>query len=362
MRRYPRRRAIAALAALLVLAAACGGSKDAKPSLSPTPGEPTSTTRVQVGGVDVKAVGNVAPLTGLPITDSAVIKRPAIVVKIDNSDGKGCANTSRPQMGINQADVIFEIFVEGITRFAAVFHSQLPEIAGPVRSARSSDVDILPVLQKPIFAWSGNNGAVGAELRAVADHYVDVGYENREWSSYYFRENKLRCAPHNLFTKPNDLLDAADAGQPPVPIFGGFSTAPSPAGVASEGVKLTSGYEVVFKWNAAKRVWERTQNGLPHVDTDGVVMNTNNLVVIATTYKDSSTPGSLQAVSTGAGRALVYKSGKVHDVEWRRPDPTSPWAFFDSTGAPFALDPGRTWVHFALKGKAQDLTSADLAA
>ena len=60
---------------------------------------------------------------------------PALVVKIDNDDPE-----ARPQVGLDEADVVYEEMVEGsITRFLAVFHSTDSDPVGPVRSARSTD-------------------------------------------------------------------------------------------------------------------------------------------------------------------------------------------------------------------------------
>ena len=81
--------------------------------------KPTTTTVAPV----------LAPLTGLP-SDEASAARPALVVKIDNYPTE-----ARPQSGLNQADVVFEELVEGITRFAAVFQSENADPVGPIRSS-----------------------------------------------------------------------------------------------------------------------------------------------------------------------------------------------------------------------------------
>ncbi len=91
-----------------------GGSSTSGSTSTTLP--PTTTTTVPAA---------VAPLTGLP-TDPATAARPALVVKIDNFP-----TIARPQVGINQADVVFEEIVEGITRFAAVFQSSQADPVGP---------------------------------------------------------------------------------------------------------------------------------------------------------------------------------------------------------------------------------------
>src|SRR5690349_17298933 len=62
-----------------------------------------------------------APLTGLPDPEGIANHRPAITVKVNNTD-------ARAQAGIDQADVVYEEVVEGgITRLAAMFNSHAPD-------------------------------------------------------------------------------------------------------------------------------------------------------------------------------------------------------------------------------------------
>ena len=62
-----------------------------------------------------------------------------------------------PQSGLNAADIVFEEIIDDATRFAVVFHSQDAGPVGPVRSGRTQDVDLLGMLIRPLFAWSGGN-------------------------------------------------------------------------------------------------------------------------------------------------------------------------------------------------------------
>ncbi|MDK2599385.1 DUF3048 domain-containing protein [Bacillus stercoris] len=72
-----------------------------------------------------------APLTGLEIEQKVTERRPVAVVV--NNHPK-----ARPQSGLSKADIVIEALAEGqITRFLAIFQSQMPETVGPVRSARN---------------------------------------------------------------------------------------------------------------------------------------------------------------------------------------------------------------------------------
>ena len=360
MRIWSTRAFTALLIPVAVVAASCGDKGDKAATTSSSSSSSSSSTSTVESTTTTVPPGPPAPLTGLPVADDATAKRPALILKIDNSDGGSCEGTARPQIGLNQADIVIEELVEGITRFMAIFQSNIPETVGPIRSARSSDVDLITAFKKPMFGWSGNNPSVGVDLSRIKNSFVNVGYDS-QWSSRYFRETKGRCAPHNLFASPKELYEAAPDAQTPDPPFSFRPVGqglPAGMGLPTTGVNLTMGYPVEFNLNTITKQWERTQKGTQHLDADGKVITVDNVVVLMTTYKQSSTPGSLQAVSVGKGRAIVYTDGKVVEGEWTRPFPESPWSITTGDDAkPVQLTPGRTWVYLASKNTVQDMTN-----
>ena len=125
--RLNRRMATAIGVTAAVFLSACGGGGKSD----------ESTTTVKKTTTTTEPKGPVAPLTGLPNDDATLLTRPAVVVKLDNHPD------ARPQTGLNLADIVFEENVEMLTRFAAVFHSQIPEPVGPIRSGRTQDINLL---------------------------------------------------------------------------------------------------------------------------------------------------------------------------------------------------------------------------
>lgn len=88
-----------------------------------------------VGEEPVQQPKFVAPLTGEAVLEE-ITQRP-IMVTINNHPA------ARPQSGLADADVIYEMLAEGnVTRFLAIYQSELPENIGPVRSARSYFIDM----------------------------------------------------------------------------------------------------------------------------------------------------------------------------------------------------------------------------
>ncbi len=139
--------------ASLVLAS-CGG-KDAEKKADDRP-----TSQPTEGGTQLAAVW---PLTGLPAPETTP-NHPVMIVKIDNTAA------SDPQYGLGKADMVVEELVEGgITRLAAMFYSKLPAKAGPVRSARASDIGVVtPTHARPGRERDGAAHGPAPECRARA--------------------------------------------------------------------------------------------------------------------------------------------------------------------------------------------------
>ncbi len=340
---------------LLVLAAAGGlalsaCSSGAGAASGPTTADPstsTSTSTTLPATTTTAAPQVVAPLTGLP-TDAATAARPALVVKIDNFP-----TIARPQVGINQADVVFEEIVEGITRFAAVFQSSQADPVGPIRSARTSDINILAQLGRPLLAWSGGNPFV---TKAIQNANIDNLTPDR-YASAYFRTAD-RAKPHNYFSNTSTLFSlATDATPVPQPLFQyrGADTPLPPTAQPAAGVKIvfTGGEKVDYQWNDTLQGWARFQAGTPHVDVDGHQIAPQNLVVLFTKYKASpADPRSPEAQTVGSGDAWVFTNGSIIPGTWNRPDATKPASLTDGNGQPILLTPGHTWVALPQAGSA----------
>src|SRR5689334_5309041 len=171
-------RLLAVLVAFLLCGslAACGSSKKG----SDEPEKKPQSQPVE-GGTTLAALW---PLTGEQVTGSTP-DRPVIVTKIDNTA------SSRPQLGLKKADLITEELVEGgMTRLAVFFYQQLPEVAGPVRSMRASDIGIVKPAHGVVVASGAAPPTIGRLKAANVPFFTEGG-------PGYFREGS-RHAPYNL--------------------------------------------------------------------------------------------------------------------------------------------------------------------
>ena len=332
--RNRKSRNLVALVVVGLVFASCGGSSDSTSTESVVESsvasveETTTTTTIPI----VRA-----PLTGAQAPDESVLGRPALVVKIDNHP------KSRPQWGLNQADIVFEENVEQLTRFAAVYHSQGSDPVGPIRSGRLQDINLLASFNGPLFAWSGGNAQVSAAIRKST--MVDLSHSSANEAGGFRRESS-RVAPHNLVAETSKLWTLAPADAiPPVPQFeyrADGETVPTdskPAGA----VKISmDGVDIMWEWSPENLTFVRSQDDKPHVDMQDVRINAPNVVVVSVVYtKSGSSP---VAKSVGSGEVWVYTAGKLIQGSWERLDPIKPFVFKDTKGAVIKLTPGRTWV------------------
>lgn len=326
------------LAVVALAVTACGGSgvkpsaaqqsPSASPTSSPTP-TPTQVARVY-------------PLTGLPITNAAAATRPALSVKIDN------IAPALPQAGLNRADLVTDILVEGgLTRLMATFQSQDTSLIGPIRSARPVDADLLRELNGGIFAYSG---AAPGEIAPSKAHSNALLIANDNEPQWFWRDSS-RAIPHNVFSSTARLYKAGRSS-------GRKLTAPPQLftyGAAPRGARAAKSVHLEFSpntssgWTWTGSTYVRTQNGRPDTLVDGSRVSTTNIVVLSVTWRptdiiDDAGNADPYVIVIGSGPALVMRNGVAIAGKWVRPSYRVPMKILDAAGHPIPLQPGRTWL------------------
>jgi Protein of unknown function (DUF3048) N-terminal domain/Protein of unknown function (DUF3048) C-terminal domain len=283
----------------------------------------------------------VMPLTGLPIVDPALAARPAVVVKVSNDPG------ARPQSGLQFADIVFEAWGSGPTRFATVFQSQDAPEVGPIRSARTQDVDLVGAFNGAVFACSGGNNGAMAAIRG-SDLLVLTESQGPGW---FLKKGRHR--PHATFNDTASLRSNAAPDRPgPVQQFHYRDAGDVTPGVASEGFKLhIEAVHAEWHFDPALKIYERFQEGDPHLLADKTQVAFNNVIVLWIDYEHSpADPRSPDGGTIGKGKAVVFTNGKSIEANWARTDRLAPIELTDSKGAPILLTPGSTWFELANTG------------
>jgi Protein of unknown function (DUF3048) N-terminal domain/Protein of unknown function (DUF3048) C-terminal domain len=280
-----------------------------------------------------------AAFTGLP-ADPTITSRAALAVKIDNAVG------GPPQWNLADADLVFEENVEGITRFVAVYQTNLPDRIGPVRSARTSDIDILSSLNRPILAWSGGNPYVTSAVRG-AHTYGWLSNLSAQSTNCFWRSG-MRGAPHNLLLDPACARDSATLAGPARPVFQHDTGGDVPGKAEARFTVRMDGLEVTWVWDAASQRYWRRQRGGWHTDVDGTRVGAENVVVLNVGYRQSPADSrSPEAVTVGSGRAALHRAGRTITGTWSRADRFAPFTLLADDGRVLTLAPGTTFVELA---------------
>jgi hypothetical protein len=294
------------------------------------------------------AVGPAAPavwpLRGTAAPDANAIHRRPLVVKVANDPG------ARPQTGIADADLVFEIPVEGgLTRFALVFQSKEPAKVGPVRSARQSDLNYLTTLHA-ILAHVGASESVTKMVRdaAASGGFVDIDeFQHAD----AFERVTDRVAPYNAYTSAAKIRQAAgSAGEDRVDV--GALKFGDPQAASADGPTLTIPYaeRVRYEFDASRSAYHRTYaGGAKTTDAGAGEVLPENVVVIKTNIKEI--PGTADAAgapsvdyrATGSGPVVVLRDGKRLEGTWSRQG-SEMYRFADGSGKEILLKPGLTWI------------------
>lgn len=345
-RRGPRGAAVLFVLALAVTA--CGRAVEG-------PAAPVVEAPEEVGPSTDAPLGTapdgrpLSPFTGLPI-DPEVADRALLVVKIENSP------PSRPQSGLDAADVVYEEVVEGgVTRFFVLFHSDLPEAAGPVRSARPVDTQLLKGLGPSGFAFSGARREVQELLATTPSIRITEG------AAGFYRDDR-RNAPHNLYLVAERTLEAVEGrGATALTDIGWAFAATAPegglgcpaaeAGCTDAGqrvvVRMSAGYLSGWTYDEAAALYRRDQNGRDFEATGGGRIGAANVVILSTRHYIGVSGYPETDVVTGAEsrQAIVLRDGRRYEARWSKPTEGSLLVITTPGGAPFPLKPGPTWVH-----------------
>ncbi|WP_228992203.1 DUF3048 domain-containing protein [Streptomyces sp. DH8] len=265
-----------------------------------------------------------------------------LAVKIDN------VAPARPHTGLEKADVVHVEQVEaGLSRILAVYGSDAPPVVGPVRSARETDLELLRQFDRPTLAFSGAQGRL---LPVIERAPLDAVPPSKAPGAYF--RGPGRPAPHNLYLRPEKIpfeppgIDAVEAL--------GLQVGPAPSGgepEESRTVRYPSA-SVTFTWSAGRARWLVSLDGAPARTSEGGRLGAGTVVVQDVTvrssdFRDRSGNVSPFTETVGAGRAVVLRDGRAHDVRWSRPSADADTVYTASDGRRVELAEGPLWILYA---------------
>jgi hypothetical protein len=333
-------------------AAASPTATEAPPSATPTP-EPTT-----LADVWPTLEPGLCPLTGLEVSEPALLERRPLAIKIQN------ASISRPQYGLPQADIVYEHLTEAaITRFTAIYLCQDVETIGSTRSARFIDLEI-PAMYKSLMAFSGTSAGLYPK-------FLNADFYDREFcygwglhSEAFYRDTELRKQgipiEHTLFADPDkiwEIADDLDINQPQELRDMHFSTDAPEGGNAATRINIpypSRDMVVEYRYDPDLGAYLRWDGGDPHIDAPtGEQLAVTNVIVVYATHVDTDiyedeprrNHPSVQVQLWGTGPAVIFRDGQAFEGLWARPQRDDMLVFRDRTGQiPIPLKPGNIWI------------------
>ncbi len=325
---------------------------------------------------------NVNPLTGLEVSDPALLQRRPLLVRLGN-DPK-----ARPQAGLNQADLVFEEMIDqkggffALTRLTAVYLGQNATVR-PLRSARPINASLQPMFDGALaHSGASKDGRFlfsqlpwGQPVTASAN-LDDLWFGN----AYCVIGSSWITRVASTVEHIHAVIESKGL-EKSVPLRGFVFSPDVPPGTPATAVALdhkpwpvNAGGTAEWKYDAASGRYLRFASGVAHntqqysiagkwgdgcsisgpVTTEQV--SAANVVVLNALYEPTSfvedSLGSAAAFVelTGSGTARIYRDGVEIVGTWQRPTLQHFIEFVDAGGKVIPLKPGNTWFEIAPVG------------
>lgn len=309
---------------------------------------------------------DVNPLTGLTVSDPAVLDRRPVAVKINNYP-----RSNRPQWGLSLADIVYEYYHNNdLPRFHAIFYSRDAELAGPIRSGRLLDIHLVAMYQSDFVFGSAderildqlNDQTYRKRLIYLLDgdpcppqpvcRYDPAGYNLlvtgtqavREYLSEYREQRDDRPDLDGMWFNPG----LPQGGQPLVRLY----------------VRYSYGAYLYWQWDPTTGRYLRYQDTQEDFQgrgeayallTDrltGDAIAADNVVVLVVEHKDfvyqppkDGNPAVeiIDIKLEGSGRAYALRDGMLFEVRWVRAADEGALSLTFLDGSPYPYKPGVTW-------------------
>jgi len=249
-----------------------------------------------------------------------VANRRVVATMIENSPD------ARPQVGLVQADMVYEAVVEGgITRFMALYQQTQPEKVGPVRSARSYYIDWLSEMDA-IYMHAGGSPTA---LARIGEYGIkDYPHAN---DGTYWREPKAGVASeHTLFANVAKVFTNAVTNKK-WSATNDFKTwlfkdavVPSTAVATTTTVNFTTAnYQAAWLFDPITNTYARSLAGVAHKDrvSNEQIKATN--IAVMTVERSANAPyagtgkeSEWSMTTIGTGKASVFFDGSRTDGTW----------------------------------------------
>jgi hypothetical protein len=281
------------------------------------------------------------PLTGIGSEEQT--ERRAVAVVINNHPA------ARPQSGLHKADIVYELLAEGdVTRFLAIFQSEMPDQIGPVRSARDYYIKLAKGFNSLFIAHGYSPEAKSMLEEGYVDHLNGMAYDGTLFKRVHFRK-----APHNSYISFENIMKGAemnnyDLVESPDPLkFYQAEELDRITGKEANSVMISYFsnhlFNVSYEYDPELEKYSRFSNGEQTIDYESEEpVLVDNILILEMEHKVVDNYGRRDINLTSGGKGYLLQKGKWNEVEWRNEDGKIV-PYFNGEEAAFV--PGKTWVN-----------------
>ncbi|MHB0876354.1 MAG: DUF3048 domain-containing protein [Anaerolineae bacterium] len=319
----------------------------ATPTVTSTSTTTATATRTPTPTITPTATRNplIDPLTGLAVTDAALLQRRPVLVRVGNDP------QIRPQAGLAEADIVYEDIMDGwsVTRLTALYLAHDPETIGPVRSARLVCIELANQYQAALV----HSGA-SDQVRWLISQEPFVNLDEFFHPTPFYYVDGLGWMGRLHTSMPDIRAYMADEGfEERVQLRGYLFSEEIPEGEAATEVSIPypSNSAVTWRYDEASGRYRRWAAGLPHADRESGEQHSASNVIIqfcehqaTDIVEDTNGATSIRIVLTGEGPAWFLRDGVLVKGTWERSEKGEMTRFLDEDGNEVSLKPGQTWV------------------
>ena len=277
-----------------------------------------------------------------------------------------------PQGGLDKAQVIYEIIVEGgISRFMAVFwpseESEIPFI-GPIRSSRHYFLDYTKE-HDALYLHIGQSPQAARDFSPLkVEHingvgiYYDLTKNKNNWQDSYTSLDRLKA-----YTDKKEIRSSTEM----VPVF---TYSPEKVlfvnGESAKTVQISysQSYYSRYEYDEETGLYKRFRNGKPHMaresiqkDSSSTQLTAKNIIAIFVKNHSLDSVDRQEISNVGKGTGYYITNGTAKKINWEKTSRTSPTKYtyaesdaatptgiqippLQAAGQPVILNPGQTYI------------------
>ncbi len=288
--------------------------------------------------------------TGLEIEEDLSAVRPYAIM-INN------IKTATPQVGICDADIIYEVLVEGgITRLMGIFQDVSDTgVIGSIRSSRPYYLDIAQGYDAIYIHAGGSEDAYSQMSKRGMDHLdgvrgsADFFYRDaqRKKSMGYEHSLMIDCTKmDNYIADHNYRTELGEAYRNVLE----FTDEPMTEGATAGAIKVTFSKSKItsFEYDASQGKYLVSEYGKAMTDNghDGAQLAVRNVLVLEASMGliSGDEAGRLTGKLTGSGKGSYFCGGIQVPITWYKASATTPYSYTLENGQPLKLARGNSYI------------------